>query len=179
MKKLTAKQELFCKEYLIDLNATQAAIRSGYSEKTAAKIGSENLIKPDIQSMIQMLFDERAERVELDSDYVLENLRKTYELDICDILTDDMKSFKPIKQWPKQWRISISGVDLLTAANSEGENVESIIKKIKWPDKVNVLEKIGKHVKIGAFSDNIKINSGADVTPWSQVKASVDKIEKD
>ena len=45
---LNDKQEMFCREYLVDLNATQAAIRAGYSDKTARKIGSENLTKPDI-----------------------------------------------------------------------------------------------------------------------------------
>ncbi len=53
MEKLTAKQKRFCDEYLKDLNATQAAIRAGYSEKTAAVIGAENLIKPNIQTYLQ------------------------------------------------------------------------------------------------------------------------------
>ncbi len=76
MGKLTAKQEMFCKEYLIDLNATQAAIRAGYSEKTAKVTGSENLTKPDIAEKIQTLFDTRAEKVELNSEWVLRNLEK-------------------------------------------------------------------------------------------------------
>jgi phage terminase small subunit len=76
MAKLTAKQEMFCKEYLIDLNATQAAIRAGYSEKTAAVTGCENLIKPNIAEHIQTLFDTRAEKVELNSEWVLRNLEK-------------------------------------------------------------------------------------------------------
>lgn len=52
-RKLTDKQQAFIDEYLIDLNATQAAIRAGYSEETAAVIGSENLVKPNIQKAIQ------------------------------------------------------------------------------------------------------------------------------
>ena len=55
MSNLTDKQKRFCKEYLIDLNATQAAIRAGYSEKTANSIASENLAKPDIQNFIKEL----------------------------------------------------------------------------------------------------------------------------
>lgn len=51
--KLTPKQQLFCDEYLIDLNATQAAIRAGYSEKTAKQIGQENLSKPDLKKYIE------------------------------------------------------------------------------------------------------------------------------
>lgn len=70
-KKLTDKQELFCKEYLIDLNATQAAIRAGYSKKTAQEIGSENLSKPMIQERISELQDSRNERLQIDADWVL------------------------------------------------------------------------------------------------------------
>ena len=70
--KLTPKQLLFCQEYLIDLNATQAALRAGYSTKTAQRIGSENLSKPLIAQYIQLLADERSKRVEIDADWVLE-----------------------------------------------------------------------------------------------------------
>ena len=57
MAKLTPKQKAFCDEYLIDLNATQAAIRAGYSEKTANRIGNENLSKLDIQNSIKELMN--------------------------------------------------------------------------------------------------------------------------
>ena len=72
MAKLTAKQEAFCKEYLIDLNATQAAIRAGYSVKTAGTISNENMQKPAITKRIQELADNRSKRVEIDADWVLE-----------------------------------------------------------------------------------------------------------
>jgi phage terminase small subunit len=71
-KKLTIKQELFVQNYLIDLNATQAAIRAGYSERTARKIGSENLSKPDISAAIQSAAQDRIERTQIDADYVLQ-----------------------------------------------------------------------------------------------------------
>ena len=70
-KKLTAKQEMFCQEYLIDLNATQAAIRAGYSTKTAKDIGCENLAKPNVAARIQILFGERAAKVEVNAEWVL------------------------------------------------------------------------------------------------------------
>lgn len=79
MAKLTDKQELFAREYLKDLNATQAAIRAGYSENTARKIGSENLTKPDIQDFIAELNKERLERVQIDADYVLRQAVKLHE----------------------------------------------------------------------------------------------------
>jgi phage terminase small subunit len=70
--KLTPKQEMFVKEYLVDLNATQAALRAGYSEKTANRIGAENLSKPVIQSRIQELMNKRAEKTEITADAVLQ-----------------------------------------------------------------------------------------------------------
>ncbi len=70
-KPLTPKQEIFCLEYLIDLNATQAAIRAGYSEKTAHSIGNENLIKPAIQARIADAMKERSESTKIDAAYVL------------------------------------------------------------------------------------------------------------
>jgi phage terminase small subunit len=77
--KLTPKQQLFVKEYLIDLNATQAAIKAGYSEKTAEVIGFENLRKPKIQAEIQAAMDQRAERTKITADYVLNTIHETVE----------------------------------------------------------------------------------------------------
>lgn len=70
-KKLTAKQEMFCKEYLVDLNATQAALRAGYSENTASEMGYENLRKPQIEEKIQELMDKRSQKVEINAENVL------------------------------------------------------------------------------------------------------------
>lgn len=74
MAKLTAKQQRFCDEYLIDLNATQAAIRAGYSKKTARKIGQENLTKPDIRERIYARMAEKESELIADQDEVLKYL---------------------------------------------------------------------------------------------------------
>ncbi len=71
MAKLTAKQQLFCDEYLIDLNATQAAIRAGYSEKTARQIGTENLSKPAISEYIEKRMKEKEDALIAKQDEVL------------------------------------------------------------------------------------------------------------
>ena len=73
-KELSEKQKQFCQEYIIDFNSTQAAIRAGYSEKTARSIGSENLTKPDIQEYLQILIQERNKRVEYNQDDVMRDL---------------------------------------------------------------------------------------------------------
>jgi phage terminase small subunit len=76
---LTPKQGAFVREYLIDLNATQAAIRAGYSSKRADAIGYENLRKPVIANAIQSAMNERAERVQRSADDVLKDIQKVKE----------------------------------------------------------------------------------------------------
>lgn len=150
---LTDKQEMFCREYLIDLNATQAAIRAGYSDNTARKIGSENLTKPDIAQRIIELKSSRNERVEVNADYVLRRLVEIDEMDVLDILTDD-GGLKMVHEWPKVWRTTLSGLDILTTVtNFDETTMENILKKIKWPDKVKNLELLGKHVSVMAFKE--------------------------
>lgn len=79
MAKLTPKQETFCLEYLVDLNATQAAIRAGYSEKSAKRIAVQLLTKSHLTARIQSLRSERQKRVAVTSDYVLTTIIETIE----------------------------------------------------------------------------------------------------
>ena len=75
-EKLTPKQERFVDEYLIDLNATAAAVRAGYNEKTARIIASQNLSKLNIQRALADRLKARQERTEITQDYVLKNLKR-------------------------------------------------------------------------------------------------------
>lgn len=97
---LTDKQEMFCREYLIDLNATQAAIRAGYSAKTANRTASENLSKPDIKLRIAELKAQRNDLVGINAEYVLNRLIEIDQMDVLDILLQNGE-LKPIKDWPK------------------------------------------------------------------------------
>ena len=76
---LTPKQQRFVEEYLTDLNATQAAIRAGYSAKTAEVIGYENLRKPQVADAIKAAQSERSQRTEITADYVLSTILETVE----------------------------------------------------------------------------------------------------
>jgi len=77
MAKLTTKQEAFCKEYLIDLNATQAAIRAGYSKDTAKEMGYENLTKPHVAEYIQKHMDRRSAETQITAEWVLKGIKET------------------------------------------------------------------------------------------------------
>lgn len=150
---LTDKQEAFCREYLIDLNATQAAIRAGYSEKTAKDIACENLAKPNLQSRIAELKAQRNERNDIDADYVLRRLVDIDQMDVLDILTET-GDLKPVAQWPKLWRTTLSGLDIVAMAG-DGDTA-ALLKKIKWPDKVKNLELLGRHIAVQAFKEQTK-----------------------
>jgi len=147
--KLNDRQEVFCLEYIKDLNATQAAIRAGYSEKTARSIGNRMLTFVDIQNRIAELQDKRSNELEVDARYVLNRLLEIDQMDVKDILNDD-GTIKRIMEWPKVWRTSLSGVDVVELASGDEA---AILKKIKWPDKVKNLELLGKHININAFSE--------------------------
>ena len=150
MANLTPKQQRFVEEYLIDLNATQAAIRSGYSEKTARDIGCENLAKPNIAKAIEEAQNKRQEQTQIDAAYVLKRLVEIDQMDVLDIMDDQMK-IRPVNEWPKVWRQYVVNLENLELSDGEG-----CFKKIKWPDKVKNLELLGKHVSVGAFKDKIE-----------------------
>lgn len=82
MKKatLTDKQQRFVQEYLVDLNATQAAIRAGYSQKTAGSVGFENLKKPEIQAAIAKAKEKRLSRINITQDMVVKEVWELYQL---------------------------------------------------------------------------------------------------
>ena len=158
MANLTPKQQRFVEEYLIDLNATQAAIRAGYSEKTAKVIAAQNLSKLNVQEAIEEAQNKRQEQTQIDAAYVLKRLVEIDQMDVLDIMDDD-GNVKPLREWPKIWRQYISNIETISVDDGEGW-----LKKIKWPDKVKNLELLGKHVSVGAFKDKIE-HTGKDGGP--------------
>lgn len=151
---LTEKQKRFVQEYPKDLNATQAAIRAGYSERTASAVGYENLRKPQIEKALAEAMQQRCERTKIDADYVLKRLVEIDQMDIADILAAD-GSLLPVTLWPKVWRTTLSGMDVQTLGSKEDL---SILKKVKWPDKVKNLELLGKHVMVQAFNEKSSVS---------------------
>jgi phage terminase small subunit len=152
---LTAKQELFCKEYLKDLNATKAAIRSNYSQKTAQQQGSENLSKPVIQQRIAELNQERLTRVQIDADFVLGELHKIANADINDAYNED-GSLKPISEIPTHLRKCIASLETVEYFEGSGEDREHVgwVRKIRFWSKDKSLENLGRHLKL--FTDKVE-----------------------
>lgn len=158
--KLTDQQERFCIEYLKDLNGTQAAIRAGYSKKTANEQAPRLMSNKKILNHIAYLKAERNDRIQADADYVLQRLIEIDKLNIADIL-DDNGDLLPVNQWPDEWKRSVQSLDVHVKA---GDDVEVYIKKIRIPDKLKNLELLGKHVCVSAFKEKLEI-SGSNENP--------------
>ena len=156
---LTAKQQRFVVEYLVDLNATQAAIRAGYAAKGAKDQAYQLMQRPVIAAAIKEAMEARNQRTQVDADYVLNRLTEIDQMDLLDILDDDM-SIKPLSKWPKVWRQSLSGFDIAEMFEGVGKERDLIglMKKIKWPDKVKNLELLGKHVNVNAFREQVAVD---------------------
>lgn len=158
-KPLTAMQEAYCQSYIkTPENQSHAAIDAGFSPNTAAVKASVMMRDERIQKRIAELMEERNKRMRVSADYVLMRLVEIDQMDVLDILNDD-GSLKPIREWPKIWRTTISGFDLSsTIMNMNEDSIETILKKIKWPDKVKNLELIGKHVDVNAFKERLEVS---------------------
>lgn len=167
MAKITPKIARFVEEYLKDLNGAGAAVRAGYSERSAKQRAAELLARDDVQAAIAAAQAARSQRTEIDQDYVLARMVEIDQMDVLDIMTDDM-ALKPVKDWPRVWRQYLSGFDLAEMFEGRGDEREmvGIMKKIKWPDKIKNLELLGRH--LGMFKDKVEV-TGKNGGPIQQV----------
>lgn len=159
---LTPRQARFVEEYLLDLNATQAANRAGYSTKTAKQQGQRLLTNVDVQAAVSAAQSSRSERTKIDADWVLRRLADEADADLADLYAPD-GSLKPVKDWPPVWRKGlVAGLDV-EEIREEGA-VVGLVRKIKLSDRVKRLELIGKHVDVQAFRERLE-HSGPDGAP--------------
>ncbi len=149
-KKLTDKQRRFCEEYIIDLNATQAAIRAGYSEQTAYSIGHENLSKPEIQDFIREVQKDLSERTKITQEMILMELAKIGFSDIKNYFESDQKQ-KEITHLDNRLTAAVSQIKV---TETEWEGGRKVVKEFRLHDKISALEKIGKH--LGFFEKDNK-----------------------
>jgi phage terminase small subunit len=159
---LSPLQKRFVDEYLIDLNATQAAIRAGYSAKTAPQQGPRLLTLPQVAVAIREGQVARSERTKVDADWLLLRLAEEAEADLADLYTD-ANTLKPVHEWPVIWRKGlVAGVEINELYEGIGESRTRIgdVSKLKLSDRIKRLELIGKHVGVQAFKDQVE-HSGA------------------
>lgn len=150
MAKLTKKQQLFVQEYLIDLNATQAAIRAGYSVESAKEIGCENLTKPNIQQAIAKAMAERSKRTGVNQDRIVLELARMAFVNMTDIVDDKGK----IKDTATD--DDLSCIEGIKYKHSDSESGYSVEREVKIGSKLKALELLGKH--LGMWNDKIDVN---------------------
>ena len=156
MAKLTPKQILFCKEYLIDFNATRAAKAAGYKEKAAYATGAENLKKPQIQEQIQKELKAREYRTEITGDRVLQEYALLGFSDIAhyiEIGEDGQVTTKTFEEMPEHASRAIESIseDRIIRENPDGSQIIVHDKyKFKMHSKIHALEKLFKHLGLAA-----------------------------
>ncbi len=171
--KLSPKQKRFVEEYIIDLNATQAAIRAGYSEKTARSQGQRLLTNVDIENEIQRAMDKRSLRTEITADMVLREYAKIGFSNISDYLKvnsrETVVDYKeneegersPVTEW-------VQSVELYDTDGIGKEKMDAVaeIKQtrdgiaLKLHDKKGALDSIARH--LGMFTDKIEHSGGTE-----------------
>lgn len=186
---LTPKQAAFVREYLVDLNATQAAIRAGYSAKTAASIGEENLRKPEIKAAIEAAMAERAKRTEVTADRVVQELAKIGFSDIRRLVQwenvvldsdaggqveeeqEDQAHGGALKRARKVTLVQLRGSDEIdddaAAAVSEISQTAQGVK-VKLHDKRAALVDLGRH--LGLFKPiKVEVTDPDGGSPFGQL----------
>lgn len=156
MAKLNAKQQRFVDEYLIDLNATQAAIRAGYSVKTAKEIGCENLTKPNIQEAIEKLMAERSKRTGVNQDRVIQELARIAFVNPQNVINADDGSVRADAS--DDDLACIQSVKVKTMSGDKGYSEE---REVRLNDKMKALELLGKH--LGMFKDKVELETDMDL----------------
>lgn len=164
---MTPKQTLFVQEYLVDANATQAAIRAGYSARTASSLGERLLRNVDVSAAIEKAMLERAARTGVTADRVVQELANLAFFDPADIYTPD-GSLKPIHDIPPAARSAIAGLDVTELRDSDGQPVGRAVK-LRLTDRLGALDKLMRH--LGQYQDRVTLKGDAENPLTLLVKA--------
>ena len=152
---LTAKQQLFVDEYLIDLNATQAAIRAGYSPANADKIGSELLGKTRVSNAIKEAMAERSRRTGINQDRILIELAKIALVNPANVVNFDEATIR--EDASPEDLAAVASVKVKRFPTKDGEGIE---REIKFHDKNKALDMAGRH--LGMFKDKLELSGSLE-----------------
>lgn len=157
-EELNPRQTAFVTEYLIDLNATQAAIRAGYSENTAQRIGSENLSKPLIAAAVEKAFASRVEKTGVTAERVINEIAKSGFSDLRKMFNED-GSIKPPSEWDDAMAGSIASIEHETSKAPDGDIIR--VAKIKLWDKGKALDQLARHLSL--YHDKLDVTVTTDL----------------
>lgn len=163
---MTSKQARFVEEYLVDLNATQAAIRAGYSAKRADAIGYENLRKPEIQAAIEEARQRLSEKTEITAERVRNELARIAFADIRNLFSwdEERACYVPSRELTDDEAAAVSSVKAKTRHFTTEMGTETTIElELKTYDKLGALDKLGKH--LGMFVEKVEHSGAVATTP--------------
>ena len=159
MNKWKLREELFVRAYLIDLNATKAAIAAGYSEKGADVRGVELLGRRRVQDLVAQFSKEKLTKLDISAEWILNELRKLAGYDASAVFEDD-GSLKPISQWDESNKAALVGMDHEKLFDHFGPGQSKHVgttRKVKLADKLRALELLGKYRKL--FTEKIEVSA--------------------
>lgn len=156
MAKLTAKQQRFVEEYLIDLNATQAAIRAGYSPKTANEQGARLLANASVQEAIAKAMAERSRRTGISQDRVIQELAR-----IAFVNPKNIIDFEDASVRPDVTEDDLACIQSVKVKTTDGPKGTSMEREVKLNDKMKALEQLGKH--LGMFTEKVELDADMDL----------------
>lgn len=152
---MTQKQKIFCEEYLIDLNATQAAIRAGYSPKAAKEEGSRLLTNANVRACVDRALAERSKRTGVTADRVVRELARVAFVNPTEVVDTDKATVLPNASEDDTAAIASVKVKVVDG------DFSSVEREIKFADKLKALELLGKH--LGMYTDNVNISGDMGV----------------
>jgi len=146
---LTDRQRRFAQEFMVDLNATQAAIRAGYSARTAGEQAPRLLANVRIQAFVAQLRAEQAQRLNIEADVVLRELLYLARSDLGELF-DEAGQLRPLAEIPEHARRAIASIEVEELMGGSGPDRGQIgwIRKVRLWNKPQALELLGKHLKL-------------------------------
>lgn len=160
---MTDKQKRFCEEYLVDLNATQAAIRAGYSPKTANEQGARLLTNVSVRARIDAAMAAQSKRTGVTADRVVRELARIGFVNPTDVINTDRVTVK--RSASRDDTAAIASVKVKTSKTDQGSTVE---REIKFQDKNKSLELLGRH--LGMFNDKLNVTAEGAVKIIDDIK---------
>ncbi len=160
---MTKRQQRFCEEYLLDLNATQAAIRAGYSPETAGAIGAENLKKPQIQNDIARRMADRSRRTGVNTDRVVLELARIAFANAGDLIDAGDATLKDDAS-----RDDLAAIQSIKVKDMGDMGIE---REIRMADKLKALELLGRH--LGIFNDRLRLDAKLDTGKLDSILAQL------
>lgn len=150
---LTDKQQRFVEEYLVDLNATQAAVRAGYSAKTANEQGARLLANVSVQNAIRERQEVLKMKTEITQEWVVERYRRIVEG--CDkrLFFNDDGSVKPPSQWSAEMGLAVAGFEVQELGD---EGLAVSVSKLRFQDAKAALDSLARH--LGMFKDKVEVS---------------------